>query len=302
MAKEKIKKNRLHKIKNFTAFDVFLYALFILLALITIFPMYNVVILSFANTTATAANVPYLFPHVFDTTAYQVILSSGSFYRSVGVSLFVTIVGTGLSLLMICLGGYALSRKNLVGRNFFFIMILFTMFFGGGMVPTYLVIMELGLLNNIWVMILPSLVNTTYIIIMRNYFTNSIPKSIEDAARIDGASDFRILFTIFIPISKPILATLMLFTAVGRWNSWWEAYMYIDDTKLYPLQIFLRNVLVTSNTQLNTQALSQVLQDNLFSQGVQMAAIVVSVIPIMIVYPYLQKYYTTGAMVGSIKG
>lgn len=263
---------RLKRKRSFTGFDLVLYAVFGVLALITLYPFYNVLIVSLSNTVTSAKYSPYLYPHVFDLTGYKAIIKDEYFFRSLGTTLFVTVVGTSLNMIFSVTAAYVLSKKRLVGRNFFLSAILFTMLFSGGLIPTYLVVCDLGLINSVWSMILPTMISTYYLIIMKNYFA-SLPPSLEEAARIDGANDFTILTRIYVPISKPFMATFALFYAVERWNGWWEAFLYINDKNIKPLQIYLRDILVSFNTQLGSQAQNMLSGDKVFVQSVQMAAI-----------------------------
>ena len=289
------------KKRKISLFDVVLYLVFGLIALITIYPFYNVLIVSLANTLASATYSPYLYPHVFDLTGYKTIMSDTYFYRSLGTTLFVTIVGTTLNMVFSVTAAYVLSRKRLIGRKFFLSAILFTMLFSGGLIPTYLVVSGLGLDNSIWSMIFPSMISTYYLIIMKNYFV-SLPASLEEAARIDGANEFVVMTRIFIPISKPFMATFLLFYAVERWNEWWNAYLYISDKNIKPLQIYLRDVLVNFNSQLATQAQSMMSSHNkVFVQSIQMATIIITMLPILCVYPFVQKYFVKGVLVCSVK-
>lgn len=286
--------------KTLSTFEIILYLVFGVLALLTLYPFYNVLIVSFSNTVASAKYSPYLYPHVLDLTGYRAIARDAYFFKSLGVTVFVTVVGVALNMTFSVTAAYVLSRKRLLGRKIILSLILFTMLFSGGLIPTYLVICRLHLDNTIWCMILPTMISTYYLIIMKNYF-GSLPPSLEEAARLDGANDFVILTRIYLPISKPFLATFALFYAVERWNSWWEAYLYINDKNLKPLQIYLRDVLVSFNTQLGTQAQSMITGGKVSVQAVQMAAIIVTMVPILCVYPFLQKYFVKGVMVGSIK-
>ena len=244
------------KKRKISLFDVILYLVFGLIALITIYPFYNVLIVSLANTLASATYSPYLYPHVFDLTGYKTIMSDTYFYRSLGTTLFVTIVGTTLNMVFSVTAAYVLSRKRLIGRKFFLSAILFTMLFSGGLIPTYLVVSGLGLDNSIWSMIFPSM----------------------------------------------IMVTFLLFYAVERWNEWWNAYLYISDKNIKPLQIYLRDVLVNFNSQLATQAQSMMSSHNkVFVQSIQMATIIITMLPILCVYPFVQKYFVKGVLVGSVK-
>ena len=287
--------------KKKSLFDIILYIILGIIALVTIYPFYNVLIISMSNTIASATYSPYLYPHVFDFTGYKAIVKDVQFFKSLGTTLFVTIVGTLLNMIFSVTAAYVLSRKRLKGRKFFLSLILFTMLFSGGMIPTYLVVSSLGLVNNIWSMILPNLINTYYLILMKNYFAG-LPVSLEDAARIDGANEFVIMTRIFIPISKPFMATFLLFYAVERWNKGWNAYLYITEKNIKPLQIYLRDTLVSFNSQLTSQAQSVMsTQDKVFVQSIQMAAIIITMLPILCAYPFLQKYFVKGVLIGAVK-
>lgn len=278
-----------------------LYLVFGLVALITIYPFYNVLIVSLSNTLASATYSPYLYPHVVDFTGYKTIMQDTYFYKSLGTTLFVTVVGTTLNMVFSVTAAYVLSRKRLIGRKFFLSAILFTMLFSGGLIPTYLVVSGMGLDNSIWSMIFPSMISTYYLIIMKNYFVG-LPASLEEAARIDGANEFVVMTRIFIPISKPFMATFLLFYAVERWNEWWNAYLYISDKNIKPLQIYLRDVLVNFNSQLATQAQSMMSSHSrVYVQSIQMATIIITMLPILCVYPFVQKYFVKGVLVGSVK-
>lgn len=287
--------------KKLSGFDVILYLIFGMLALVTLYPFYNVLIVSLSNTLASATYSPYLYPHVIDFTGYKTIIHDVYFFKSLMTTLFVTVVGTAFNMILSVTGAYVLSKKRLMGRKFFLSAILFTMLFSGGMIPTYLVVSDLGLTNSIWSMILPSMISTYYLIIMKNYFVG-LPVSLEEAARIDGANELVVLLRIYLPISKPFMATFLLFYAVERWNEWWNAYLYISNKDIKPLQIYLRDVLVNFNSQLATQAQSMMSsQTKVFVQSIQMATIIITMLPIMCVYPFVQKYFVKGVMAGSIK-
>lgn len=287
--------------KKIPYFDILLTALFVLLALITLYPFYNVLILSVSNTVAVATHTPYLRPYVFDLTGYRALIQDGAFLRAFEVSLFVTVVGTSVNMFLSVTGAYVLSKKQLIGRKIFLSMILFTMLFNGGLVPTYMVVKDIGLINSIWSMILPTAVSTYYLIIMKNYFLG-LPDGLMEAAHLDGANEWTILWKIAIPISKPFIATFALFYSVERWNEWYNAMLYISDAQLAPLQIYLREVLIGLSNQLAQQA-KQMMESSqkISATAVQMATIVVATVPILCVYPFLQKYFVNGIMVGGLK-
>ena len=283
-------------------FDICLYAVFSLLAVLMIYPLYYVVIMSLANTVALAKHSPYILPYSIDLTGYQTIFKDSTFFQALGTTLFVTIVGVAINMTLSILGAYALSKKYLPGRNLFLGIILFTMLFSGGLVPSYLNIKSLGLINNVWVMILPTAIGTYYMIIMKNYFS-SLPESLEEAAEIDGANAFVILIKIVVPISKPFIATFSLFYAVERWNEWYNAMLYISQKKYQPLQIYLRELLVNLNSQLTAQAQMMMGEtQKIQASTVQMACIVVTMVPILCIYPFVQKHFVKGIMIGGVKG
>lgn len=291
------------KRKRMSPFDLTVYVLLGLLSLITFFPFYNVIIISFAKFEVISQHNLYLLPLSFDLTAYKVIMSDAKFWSSVFNTVIVTVVGVLFSMTISVAGAYALSKKGMPGRNGMLTLILFTMFFNGGLIPFYLIVKDLGLVNNILVMIIPAGLNTFYLIIMKNYF-GTIPESLEESAKLDGANDLYILLKIILPISAPFIATFGLFYAVERWNEWWYALIFISDSSKTPLQIYLRETLITSNQLLNTLA-QQAADSNsskVYTPALQMATIVISSLPILMVYPFLQKHFAKGILVGSIKG
>lgn len=298
MAKNKAKKYRFQKM---TTMDIVLAIILGIMSIAAIFPFYQVVLLSFSDMASYAAHPMYLLPYSFDLTGYKAIFQDAGFFRSINVTLFVTIVGTAINMVLSVTAAYVLSRKQLIGRTFFLNMILFTMLFGGGMIPTYLVVKNLGLVNNIFAMILPSAISTYYLIIMKNYFV-SLPESLLEAARIDGANEMVILTRIALPISVPFMATFVLFYAVSRWNEWYLANLYINRSHLYPLQIYLRNVLISMSNTLNDIA-KQFLTSSqaVNTTAMQMATIVIATIPILCVYPFVQKHFVKGVLIGGVK-
>lgn len=301
----KYKKENKIKIKHkrITMFDLVTIIALGILAIIVVFPFYNVVIISFADYDVIAKSNLYLWPKSFDFTAYKRVLADSDFWSSTAVTVFITVSGVILSMLISVSGAYALAKKELPGRNIIFTMIIFTMFFGGGLIPYYLLMKNLHLVNSIFVMIIPTALNTTYLIIMKNYFRN-LPEGLIEAAKIDGAGDLYVLFKIVIPISKPFMATFALFYAVERWNEWWNSLLFINEASKAPLQIYLRNLLVTFSSTLSTTALNQAqnsMDRNIYFPSLQMAAVVIASIPILMVYPFLQKHFAKGIMIGSLK-
>lgn len=292
------------KRKKWSAFDIGAFVFLGLLAFITFFPFYNVLIISVAKFEAISKSDFYIFPRSFDLSAYKLLLQDMKFWTSILNSAIVTVFGVLFSMTISVAGAYALSKRGMPGRNVFLSLILFTMFFNGGLIPFYLIVKELGFVNNVLVMIIPAGLNTFYLIIMKNYF-NTIPESLEESAKLDGANDLYILLKIIIPISAPFIATFALFYAVERWNEWWYALIFISDASKTPLQIYLRETLITSNSLLGLMAQTMAEQDQsakVYTPALQMAAVVLSSIPIIAIYPFLQKHFDKGIMVGSIKG
>lgn len=274
-----------------------------IIAFLALFPFYQTIMLSFSTVTDASSGKLFLFPSTFDLSSYKFLLLEGKVTRGLIISVIVTIAGTVMSLIVTTAGAYALSKKTLPGRNLIFNGIIFTMFFSGGLIPYFLTLQKLHLQNSLLVMIVPLAINTFYLILMKNFF-NTISPSLEESARIDGAQDITILVRIVVPVSMPIIATMILFYAVDRWNEWWLPTLFIDDTKLYPLQLVLRNALTNLSQVINNAAGSKLAEStqNIYGDSVRSAMIVISAVPIILVYPFIQKYFAKGIMIGSIKG
>ena len=290
------------KLNHYTGFDVFLVILMGLLALITAFPFYYMVIVSFGTYESIHSQTLYLWPSVFDTAAYKIVFDNKLFWSSVQTTVFVTVVGTFLGVICSVAAAYPLSKKDLPGGKFFFNMMLFTMFFSGGLIPGYLVVQQVGLGDSVWCMILPVLVGQFNVILIKNY-VEDLPASIEESARIDGANDMVILFKIILPMSTPIIATVALFIAVDRWNEYWFAMLHIIDKAKQPLQLLLRNVLMDTTHAMTGAAAAIASQERkVYDQSLQMAIVTIATVPILLVYPFVQKYFTKGIMLGGVKG
>ena len=276
--------------KKSRTFDVVVIIMFAALALLTLYPFYNVIILSFSNTESVAKHIPYLLPFALDLTGYKTIIQDSDFINSLLVSLFVTIVGTAVNMVLSVIAAYVLSRKYLDGRNMIMSVIVFTMLFGGGLVPTYMVIKDMGLINKVWAMILPTAINTYYLIIMKNYFLG-LPDGLFEAAKLDGAGEWTMLWKVAFPLSKPIMATFTLFYAVDRWNEWYNALLYINKKALSPLQIYLRDILTSLNSQLSTQAQQMMgSTQKVSTSAVQMATIVITALPMLMCGKVIKRF------------
>ena len=275
----------------------------LLLSISIIYPMWNLLVVSLNDSTTGVMSGSELLPRKFTLENYKKVLESKYIWYGYRETLIRTIVGTILSLLCTSMGAYALSKKTLPHRTFFSIFILFTMFFSGGLIPQYLWNVQLGLKDNRLVLILPGLVSAYNLIVMRSFFA-AIPDDLEESAKLDGASQFRIFFQIILPISKASLATIGLWVMVGHWNAWFDAMIYMDSADKLPLQVVLRRILLEgSNQMINMNALVMENSSSAVSPDTLKAATVfVCMVPILCVYPFIQKYFAQGVMVGSLKG
>ncbi|WP_418276021.1 carbohydrate ABC transporter permease [Isoptericola jiangsuensis] len=267
-------------------------------ALICVLPFLNVLGSSFASSGELATRSFILIPYDITLDAYRYILSTSTIFRAMGVSVFVTVVGTFVSLLLTALMAYALSKRYLRGRRVINFLVVFTMLFSGGMIPTFIVVQSLGLIDSLWALILPVAINAFNFVIMRSFF-QAIPDSLEEAARIDGCSDLGTFFRIVLPLSLASIATIGLFYAVGYWNTYQNAILYINDSTKWPIQVLLRQIVIVASG-MNADASSVDIVPP--AQSVKMAVIVVATLPMLIVYPFIQRYFVKGALIGSVKG
>lgn len=293
----------MNKQKQFSEhmFDFFVYGVAILLILVILYPLWFVIIASFSNPADVANGNVWLLPKEWKLEGYQKLFEQPLFWRGYFNTILYTLIGTVVALFVNIPAGYALSRKDLFGRKWVSIFIIVPMFISGGLIPTYLVVKQVGLVNTFWVMVVPFAVSSYNIIVARTFFNNSIPDGLWEAAQIDGCSTVRYFFSIVIPLSKAILAVIGLWTAVGIWNSWFNALIYLTDENLQPLQLILRRLLI-NNQMLQSQATGELASElRATADMMKYAAIVVSTAPIMMLYPFLQKYFNKGVMIGAIK-
>lgn len=237
-----------------------------------------------------------LLPKAITFHAYHELFTTTNIPRAFWITIFITVVGTVVNLVLTSLMAYPLSRRNLPGRGFFLFMIVFTMLFSGGLIPTYLIVKNLGLLNSVWSMILPNAVWSFNVLIMKSFFEN-IPEELFESARMDGAKEFRILWQIVLPLAVPSMLTVGLFYMVGHWNEFFQAIMYVTDRNLYPLQVVIREVLMMTQLPLLENA-----ENVLPTETMQMAAVITASLPIILVYPFIQKHFTKGMLLGAVKG
>ena len=291
-------------VQKSTWFDYMNNALMILLSLCFICPVVMTLGQSFSDAKAMVGKTVFLFPVGFSLDSYKQLLSDISILRYYWNTIVYAGLGTFLTLTLTGMLAYPLTARDFKGKRVISVMLLITMFFGGGMIPTYLVYKDMyHLTNTLWVMILPGAVSAWNVIIFKNFF-NSIPVELREAAQIDGAGHFRVLFQIVMPLSKPLLATIGLFTIVGHWNGYFNALLYLDSADKFPIQMFLRKILVLSEISSgadlqNLDILRQLANTN--PTTVKAAATIITIIPILCVYPFLQKYFTKGMMLGSVK-
>lgn len=279
-------------------FDIVNVLILAIFTLLIVIPLWNVVVSSFASGEALAKGDFIFWPSELSLENYKAVFRDSSMLRAFVISILKTVIGVVTHVFFCSMMAYAMSKTNLKGRKLYSAMGITTMFFSGGMIPTYLLIRELGLLNSFWVYIIPALLSYYDVIILMNFFRN-VPQSLEESAKIDGAGHWRIFLQIFLPLSKPALATIALFNGVNQWNDFMTARLYITDKTLYPLQMKLYEIIVQSQTQ-GMQNIGTAVAEST-TKGVQLATIVVTTIPILVIYPLLQKHFIAGMMVGAVK-
>lgn len=272
-----------------------------LIAVSMIYPFIYIISISLSTPAEASRGGLHLFPREISLAAYKLVLSDASILMGLGNSTLRMVLGTVLTLVATCLAAYPLARPDMPHRSLLTFLILFTMVFTGGMVPNYLLIQELGLINSRWSLILPAMITAFNVIVVKNFF-QAIPESLWESARLDGASEWTILFRIYIPLSGPVLATVALWTMVFHWNSWFDAMLYITDDSKQVLQIFLQRIVVDNATEALESGVSSDQASSFTPETIKAATVVVTLVPIMLVYPFLQRFFTKGIMLGSVKG
>ncbi|MBQ7064501.1 MAG: carbohydrate ABC transporter permease [Firmicutes bacterium] len=288
------------------AFEVFNVIFMILLSVVMLYPFLYVASCSVSSSASIQAGRVGLIPEGFNIDAYRAIIGYKVIWRSYGNTIYYTVLGTAINLIMTMLGAYPLSRSDFYGRGVFTVIIAITMYFSGGLIPTFLTINALGMYDTVWAIVLPGAISTMNMIIMRTFF-QGIPDALEEAAIIDGASDMQVLIRIILPLSVPSIMTIGMFYAVGHWNSWFPPLIYFRTSTKYPLQLVLRQIVIENNTnELEAMQQGMYIEDetkmNSSAETLKYAVIMVSAIPILCVYPFVQKYFVKGVMIGSIKG
>ncbi|RXZ79355.1 carbohydrate ABC transporter permease [Paenibacillaceae bacterium] len=285
-------------------FDIGLYLFLTGIFIVTFYPFWNILIISLNEATDSMRGNLFFWPREFTLQSYATIFRNEELFDAVKVTLLRTVVGTPLTVLCIAMLGYALSKRNLVGWRFFTLFFIFTMYFGGGLIPTYMVIQALGLIDNFFVFIFPGLIGVFLMILVRTYI-EQLPAELDESARVDGANDLQIFVKVTLPLCVPVLATIGLFTAIGHWNSWYDSYIYTYKPELKTLQAVLVRILnqfqtgamLTEAQQLAASAKRM----SVSSESIRMAVTMVATLPIIMVYPFIQRYFMKGMMVGAIK-
>ncbi|MGC0374082.1 carbohydrate ABC transporter permease [Streptomyces sp. SAI-229] len=270
-----------------------------LVVLVTLYPFVNIVARSFSGERQIRAGEVTLWPKGFNLTTYEIVFSDSMFWRNYGNTVFYTVVSTAVAMVLTTCYAYVLSKKNLKGRGVLVGIAVFTMFFTGGLIPNYVLITSLGLKNSVWAIALPNAISVFNLLVMKAFF-ESLPSELEEAAQIDGLSTYGVLLRIVLPLSKAVVATMILFYAVSFWNSWFSAFLYMDRTELMPVTVYLRNLLAgaTGGTGAGaaTEQLTQV------NANIQSVTIVLTSLPILCLYPFVQRYFVSGVMLGAVKG
>lgn len=282
-------------------FDIFVHLFLAIVLFMTLYPFLYVFSVSLSEPYAVMQNRITFFPVGLNVNAYKAVLSNPYIWISYRNTIFYTVTGTAVNLLLTTTMAYSLSKKYLFGRKFFSIFTVFTMFFSGGIIPNYILVNKLGLIDTMWALILPIAIGTWNLMVMRTFF-QGLPEETEEAATLDGCNPAQVLFKIVLPVSKPILATISLFYAVWHWNSYFSPLIYLNDKEKYPLQILLQQILITGETSFANNVVSIEDTQLLISDTVKYATIMVVILPVIMIYPFLQKYFIKGILIGSVKG
>lgn len=286
------------------ASDIILVILCVAILLVVAYPLYYVLVASFSDPYDVYAGKTFLFPSQFSLKGYAAVFSDDSILTGYWNSIQYTVLGTIFSVVMIYITAYPLSNPDLPGRKFFNIFFVITMYFGGGLIPTYLIVKNTGLLNTTWAMFLPGGVAVSNMIIARNFFETSIPKELKEAAEIDGASKLRVFWSVIIPLSRPIMAVMLVFSMVAYWNDWFTALIYMTGESRAPLPLVLRNILIASETSASQAGMISggYAELNKLTEMIKFSSIIVAAAPMLIIYPFVQKYFEQGFMAGAVKG
>lgn len=283
-------------------FDAVLVVISVLIILLVAYPLYFIIIASFSQPEAVLGGKLRFLPVGFNVESYQMVLAEKKVWVGYRNTIFYTVLGTCINLVITVLAAYPLSRKDMPCRGLFTFVASFTMLFGGGMIPVYLVVRRLGIVDSIWAMVIPNALATYNMLVMKNYFQSSVPEELQEAAAIDGCDYFRTLMRVVMPLSAPILAVITLFYAVGHWNAFFNAIIYLRNQDLFPLQIVLRDILLQNSLEAVGGDLTGMYEKVMRGETMKYALIIVASLPVIAMYPFVQKYFVKGVMVGAIKG
>ncbi len=300
-----IVKSRVEKSYSDKIFDVVNLIVMCVLLLIFIWPMWFVLIASFSDPNQLWLGNVILWPKGFTLEAYEKLLEYTDIWIGYKNTILYTVVGTLVNLILTVTLAYPLSRKDFLPRKFIMIMLVITMYFSGGLIPTYLVVKNLGMVNNFWAMIIPGAISTYNVLVVRTYFLNSIPNELHEAAKLDGANNLQFFGKIALPLAKPVVAVVGLYYAVGHWNDYYTALIFLYDKEKFPLTCFLKNLIIDTSTAMKGSfgsSASEMESMIRLAQSLKYSTIIVAVIPMLIVYPFVQKFFVKGVMIGSIKG
>lgn len=280
--------------------------LFILcMVVVTLFPLYFILIASFSSPNDVMLGEVILLPSSPTLRAYDLVFKNQNIWNAYGNTVVYTIVGTALSLVATLTAAFVFSRKGLIGSRVCMLMIIFTMYFSGGLIPTYFNIRNLGMLNTIWALVIPGMISGYNLIIARTFMQTSIPEALDEAAKLDGCTPIRYFLEVVIPLSTPIIGVLCLYSVVGHWNSYYSALIYMTERKNYPLQLILREILVqgnVNNESMDTSSMEEAFEFMNLAESLKYALVIVSSVPMLVLYPFLQKFFVKGVMIGSVKG
>ncbi|WP_080835713.1 carbohydrate ABC transporter permease [Cohnella massiliensis] len=279
-------------------------AVLTLVLIAVLYPLWFVLIASISDAAAVLTGKVWLWPKDLTLAGYEIVLQNRELLNSYGNTVLYTVAGTAINLVLTVMAAYPMSRRDFKGRNALMVFIVFTMFFNGGMIPTYLLVKDLGMINTLWALVIPNAVSVWNIIIMRTFFQQSLPYEIQEAAQIDGCSDIHILLRIVLPLSKPILAVMVLFYAVGHWNAFFNALIYLTDRDLYPLQLILREILIQGQmaSMMESGDTTGMARRIMEAESIKYAVVIIANLPVLLLYPFLQKYFVKGVLIGSLKG
>ena len=299
----RMKKNAIKISKSEKMFNCFNIAFMLIMMFIMFYPIWHVLCASFSNPRQLSAHSGLLlWPDGYSLSAYKLMIKNPMIFKGYFNTLIILVLGLAINMFMTCLAAYILSRRNLMLNKPITLLIIFTMYFSGGLIPTYLNVLDLGMLDTYWAIIIPGAINTYNMIVLRTGFA-SVPQSLEEAAIIDGASNLRVLWRIILPLSRATVAVIVLYYAVAHWNSWFNAMLYLNTRDKFPIQLILREILINNDTTSMISAVDVGAGDSSFvSETVKYAVIIVSTLPILCAYPFVQKYFTKGVMIGAVKG